>query len=55
MFAVIGERKRSTINGLLISDPKQVLELSLPEPNPHLSLILHNPQEKTGEPIPDAG
>ena len=55
MFAVIGERKRSTINGLLIPDPKQVLELSLPEPNPHLSLILHNPPEKTGEPVPDVG
>lgn len=55
MFAVIGERKHSTINGLLIPDPKRVLEMSLPEPNPHLSLIIHNPHEKTDEPVHDAG
>jgi len=36
-YQVKGDRKQSRINGLLITEPEQVLGLQLPPPNPHLS------------------
>ena len=56
MFSVIRAQAQHTINGLLIPDPKRIgVGVESPEPNPHLSLIMHNPNEKTDEPAPDAG
>ena len=36
-YQVKGDRKQSRINGLLITEPEQVLGLQLPPPNPHLT------------------
>ncbi|RDH86434.1 MAG: hypothetical protein DIZ79_16450 [endosymbiont of Lamellibrachia luymesi] len=36
-YYTIGERKKSTINGLLICDPSMLFQNRAPSPNPYLS------------------